>query len=238
MTPHPHTPSGAGTCPLSVTHASKHTPSLIRNHIPLSPSEHYSLAPRSTMVHASLSAQPLKWIMRSSPTIISSISAHRPSLTPAGSSNVLAISPPAGGRAKAETDAAAQAQAGRLGRARRLKDRRVQHREAARLQCYATDAHHVTAPIAPTAPRRAQHSTAQHSTAQQAKSRTCDQGQPLDAVKVGVLNRHHPSIRKQLHQRRMKTNDGRGGRSIQQQIWCRRGASAVGVAKIILPALP
>lgn len=32
-----------------------------------------SLAPRSTMVHASLSAQPLKWIMRSSPIIISSI---------------------------------------------------------------------------------------------------------------------------------------------------------------------
>ncbi len=57
----------------------------------------HSLAPRSTTVHASLSAHPEKWIMRSSPIITSSITLHRPRRTLEGSSKVDVISPPAWG---------------------------------------------------------------------------------------------------------------------------------------------
>mmetsp|Transcript_21209 Transcript_21209/g.63834 ORF Transcript_21209/g.63834 Transcript_21209/m.63834 type:complete len:261 (-) Transcript_21209:1028-1810(-) len=52
------------------------------------------LAPRSTMVQASALATPEKWMRRSSPMVISSISLHSPSLVCSGWSNVLVMSPP------------------------------------------------------------------------------------------------------------------------------------------------
>ena len=54
-----------------------------------------ALAPRRTMVQASPSWTPEKWMSRSSPIMISSISLQWPSFVASGLSNVDAISPPA-----------------------------------------------------------------------------------------------------------------------------------------------